>query len=67
MLPHDQLMAELLYLQRQVNMDTTKTVKLMACEIAQTILKELRDPNKATSDYLTSVDGEFGWSQLFFG
>ena len=62
-LPHDQLMAELFYLQRQVNIDTTEAVKLMACEIAQTILKELRDPNKATSDYLTSVDGKFSWSQ----
>jgi hypothetical protein len=62
-LPHDQLMAELFYPQRKVNVDTTETVKLMACEIAQTILKELRDPNKATSDYLTSADGKFSWGQ----
>jgi hypothetical protein len=45
-LPHDQLMAELFYPQQQVNVDTTKMVKLTACEIAQTILKELRDPKK---------------------
>ena len=62
-LPHDQLMAELFYPQHQVNIDTTETVKLMACEIAHTILKELRDPNKATSDYLTSADGKFSWGE----
>jgi hypothetical protein len=45
-LPHDQLMAELFYPHQQVNVDTTKMVKLTACEIAQTILKELRDPKK---------------------
>ena len=33
----------------------------MAVEVAKCLLKELRDPNKATSDYLTSEEGVFSW------
>ena len=59
----DQLNAELFYPQRKENVETTKTLQLMACEVAECILKELRDPGKATSDYLSSVEGKFSWGQ----
>jgi hypothetical protein len=62
-LPIDQLNAELFYPQRPENVETTETVQLMACEVAECIIKELRDPNKATSDYLSSVEGKFSWGQ----
>ena len=35
----------------------------MASEVAETILNELHDPRKATSNYLTSVEGKFSWGQ----
>ena len=35
----------------------------MACEVAECILKELCDPGKATSDYLSSIEGKFSWDQ----
>jgi hypothetical protein len=54
----DQLNAEVFYPQW-----STKTVQLMACEVAECVLKELRDPGKATSDYLSSVEGKFSWGQ----
>ena len=63
-LPIDQLNAELFYPQRPENVETTETVQLMACEVAECIIKELRDPNKATSDYLSSVEGKFRWGQI---
>lgn len=50
-LPFDQLNAELFYPQRQENIETTATVNLMAIEVAETILKELQNPRKDTSDY----------------
>lgn len=62
-LPFDQLNAELFYPQRQENIETTETVNLMAIEVAETILKELRDPRKASSDYLSSKEGQFSWGQ----
>jgi hypothetical protein len=46
----DQLNAELLYPQRLENVETTETVQLMACKVAECTIKELRDPNKETSD-----------------
>ena len=60
-LPMDQLNAELFYPQR-----STKTAQLMACEVAECILKELRGPGKATSDYLSSVEGKFSWGQTMY-
>ena len=33
----------------------------MAVELANCLLNELRDPTKATSDYLSCVDGKFSW------
>ena len=62
-LPYDQLNAELFYPQRKENAETTDTVILMASEVAEVIVKELRDPKKATSNYLTSVKGKFSWGQ----
>ena len=62
-LPMDQLNAELFYPQRKENVETNKIVQLMACEVAECILKELHDPGKATSDFLSSVKGKFSWSQ----
>ena len=35
----------------------------MAVEVASCILKELRDPKKATADYLSSEDGKFSWGR----
>ena len=35
----------------------------MAIEVAETILKELQDSRKATSDYLLSVEGQFSSGQ----
>ena len=62
-LPMDQLNAELFYPQRKENVETTKIVQLMACEVAECILKELCGPCKATSDDLSSVEGKFSWGQ----
>ena len=44
-------------------METTPLVKKMVVELAKCLLKELRDQKKATSDYLSSADGEFSWGQ----
>ena len=38
-------------------------MKLMASEVAETILNELHHPRKATLNYLTSVEGKFSWGQ----
>jgi hypothetical protein len=62
-LPFDQLNAELFYPDRKENKATTETVTKMAVELANCFLKELRDPTKATSDYLSCVDGQFSWGQ----
>ena len=51
------------YPQRLENVETTETIQLMEYAVAKCILKELRDPNKATSDYLSSVDEKFSWGQ----
>ena len=60
-LPFDQLKAELFYPQRIENKATDNLVEKMSVEVAQCMLTELRDPKKATSDYLTSADGKFSW------
>ena len=62
-LPMDHLNAKLFYPRQKENAETTETVQLMACEVAKCILKELCDPSKATSDYLSSVEGKFSWGQ----
>ena len=55
------LKAELFYPSRKENVATRETVQKMAVEMASCFLKELRDPKKATSDYLTSSEGKFSW------
>ena len=55
------LKAELFYPSRKENVATRETVQKMAVEMANCFLKELRDPKKATSDYLTSSEGKFSW------
>ena len=57
----DKINCELFYPDCKENQDTTCLVNKMAVEVAQCLLKELRDPKKATSDYLTSEDNEFSW------
>ena len=58
-LPYDRVNAELFYPSRKENKDTTPLVVKMAVEVAKCLLKELRDPNKAISDSLTSEEGVF--------
>ena len=55
------LKAELFYPSRKENFAARETVQKMAVEMANCFLKELRDPKKATSDYLTSSEGKFSW------
>ena len=62
-LPFDQVSAQIFYPTCRENTETTEIVKLMASEVAETILNELHDPRKATSNYLTSVEGKFSWGQ----
>ena len=42
-------------------MATTSTVQKMAVEMTECFLIELKDPKRATSDYLTSADGKFSY------
>src|SRR6056300_1299243 len=62
-LPFDQLNAELFYPDRKENKETTGMVELMAIEVAKCMLQELRDPDKATSEYLSSIGGQFSWGK----
>ena len=62
-LPFDQLNAELFYPNRKENTETTGMVELMAVEVAKCMLQELRDPDKATSNYLSSIGGQFSWGK----
>jgi len=62
-LPYDQLNAELFYPDREENKATTTLVEKMAVELAVCMLQELRDPKKATSDYLSSEEGKFSWGE----
>ena len=60
-MPYDQINAELFWPERDKNKQTTDMVLKMATEVAACMLKELRDPKKATSDYLSSEEGQFSW------
>lgn len=62
-LPFDQLNAEMFYPQRPENLQTTDLVKEMASEVAECIMKELCDPKKALSDYLSCKEGKFSWGE----
>ena len=60
-MPYDKINAELFWPERDENKQTTDMVLKMATEVAACMLKELRDPKKATSDYLSSEEGQFSW------
>ena len=62
-LPYDVLNAELFYPTREENIATTEFVTQLAVEVADCMLQELRDPKKATSDYLSSGGGKFSWGE----
>lgn len=62
-LPFDQLNAELFYPDRKENIETTDTVLSMAVEMAKCMIEELENPTKATSDYLSCIDGKFSWGE----
>ena len=62
-LPFDKLNCELFYPTRKENKQTKSLVQKMAKEVGECLLKELRDPKKATSDYLTSKGGVFSWGE----
>ena len=62
-LPGDKLNAKLFYPVCKENTETTNTLILMASEVAEVMVKELHDPKKANSNYLTSVDGNFSWGR----
>ena len=62
-LPFNCLNAELFYPTREENIATNEMVKVMGCEVAECMLDELRDPKKATSDYLSSTRGKFSWGK----
>ena len=57
----DKLKAELFYPERTENIATKALATKMAVEMASCLLTELRDPNKATSYYLSSGKGKFSW------
>jgi hypothetical protein len=57
----DKINAEIFYSQRKENKEMTALLHKMAVEVATCLLKELCDPKKATSDYLTSEDDDFSW------
>ena len=58
-LPYNLLQAELFSPSREENKDTKIVCVSIVVELAQIILVELRDPKKATSGYLSSVEGQF--------
>ena len=60
-LPFDKLKAEFFYPERTDNIATKALADKIAIEMDCCILTELRDPKKATSDYLSSGEGKFSW------
>ena len=52
---------ELFYPEREENKETKDLVLKLAKEVALVWLRELRDPKKATSDYLSSIEGKYSW------
>ena len=62
-LPYNLPRAELFFPNREENKATKTECVDMAVELAQTILAELRDPKKATADYLSGAKGVFSWGE----
>ena len=60
-LPLDKLKAEFFYTERTENIATKALDTNMDLEMASCLLTELRDKNKASSDYLSSGEGKFSW------
>ena len=60
-LPFSKLKAELFYPERTENISTKALATKMDVDMASCILTELRDPKKATSDYLSSGERKFSW------
>ena len=60
---HAEILDELFNPQKESNKDTTDLVIDMAVIEAKWILQELRDSKKATSDYLSSANGNFSWAK----
>ena len=60
-LPFDKLKAGFFYPERTENIATKAFATKMAVEMASCLLTEIRDPQKATSDYLSSGEGKFSW------
>ena len=59
----DQLNAELFYPVMHEKMATDEAVCKILVEAAQCLLKELQNPKKATSDYLSSNEGNFSFAE----
>ncbi len=59
--PYQKLREELFHPQQAVNQATRDMTIRLGRIAVETILRELRDPKKATSNYLSSVNGEYSW------
>ena len=55
----NKLTAELFYPEKTENIVTKALATKMAVDMTSSLLTELWDPRKATSDYLSSGDGKF--------
>ena len=62
-LPFDKLKAELFYPSHLENQDTSTHVINIAVELANCLLSEIRDPKKATPNYLRSAERKLSWGQ----
>ena len=60
-LPFDKLKAELFYPERTENIATKALATNMDVDMASFLLTELRDPKKATSDYISSGEVKLSW------
>ena len=58
---YEVIIDEIFYPEREENKETKDLVLKLAKEVALVWLRELRDPKKATSDYLSSIEGKYSW------
>ena len=61
LLPYDKLKAEFFHHERTENITTKSLDSKVDVEMAIFLFTELRDPKKATSDYLSSGEVKFSW------
>ena len=59
--PYSELRKELFSPTRKENIDSSEYAEELGSVFAKAMLKELRDPTKATSKYLSSLDGSYSW------